>query len=311
MKSEVLHIPIEVMTYVFVKDIRKPFRLFLYLKAVSSGMLHKNSEEFQQAMDILDIKDVRTFRKYIRALLDENWIGYDDKSGIYYMRGFQFIRKQHSFMKRRTALFYIDSDIIDLDAFMFAAIVGDRVIRLKDYREIQKREDGSSATKRKGVAKQVLSPSSTPEYYGMSVASMGRPLKLSQTRAHELKVRAETAGYLKCKNMFSEVVVLYKPDKNIKSHIGRGDPDLAKKIRIKTRKIGKRKVIIAAEQLHDEVIPLIKYKSYKLRRTAKKISPSTDVPQKPPLWALWLNEKVKNNIIPPEYDQQVLQNYIF
>ena len=163
MKSEVLNIPIEVMTYVFVKDIRKPFRLFLYLKAVSSGMLHKDSEEFQQAMDILDIRDVRTFRKYISALLNENWIGYDDKTGIYFIRGFQFIREQHMFIKRSTALFHIDSDIIDFDAFMFAAIVGDRINRLKSYREIQKKEDGRTATKRRGVAKQVLSPSSIPD----------------------------------------------------------------------------------------------------------------------------------------------------
>ena len=312
MKSKVLNIPIEVMTYVFVEDIRKPFRLFLYLKAVSSGMLHKDSEEFQQAMDILDIKDVRSFRKYISALLNENWIGYDEKTGIYFIRGFQFIREQHAFIKRSTALFHIDSDIIDLDAFMFAAIVGDRINRLKYYREIQKKEDGRTATKRRGVAKQVLSPSSIPDYAGMSVAAMGWPLKLSQTRSHELKVRAETNGYLKCNNMFREVVVMDKPDRSIKSFIGRGDPDLAKKIRIYTKKRGKKKVIIAAEQLHDEVIPLIDYKSYRLRKKiAKNFLPAIDGPQRPPVWAHWFNEKVKNGIIPPEYDPQILKNYVF
>ena len=312
MKSKVLNIPIEVMTYVFVEDIRKPFRLFLYLKAVSSGMLHKDSEEFQQAMDILDIKDVRSFRKYISALLNENWIGYDEKTGIYFIRGFQFIREQHAFIKRSTALFHIDSDIIDLDAFMFAAIVGDRINRLKSYREIQKKEDGRTATKRRGVAKQVLSPSSIPDYLGMSVAGMGRPLKLSQTRSHELKVRAETNGYLKCNNMFREVVVMDKPDRSIKSFIGRGDPELAKKIRIYTKKRGKKKVIIAAEQLHDEVIPLIDYKSYRLRKKiAKNFLPAIDGSQRPPVWALCVNEKIKNGIIPPEYDPQILKNYVF
>ena len=312
MKSEVLNIPIEVMTYVFVKDIRKPFRLFLYLKAVSSGMLHKDSEEFKQAMDILDIRDVRTFRKYISALLNENWIGYDDSTGRFFVRSFRFIREQHEFIKRRTALFHIDSDIIDLDAFMFAAIVGDRINRLKYYRELQKREDGRTATKRRGVAKQVLSPSSIPDYAGMSVATMGRPLKLSQTRSHELKVRAETAGYLKCNNMFREVVVMDKPDRSIKSFIGRGDPELAKKIRIKTKRVGKKKVVVVMEQLHDEVIPLIDYKSYRLRKKiAKNFLPAIDGPQRPPVWAYWFNEKVKNGIIPPEYDPQVLKNYVF
>jgi len=216
------------MSYVFIKGIRKPFRLFLYLKAVSSGKLHKDSEEFLQAMPVLGIKDLRSFNKYIDALLRENWIGYNPATGIFFIRSFKFIRQQHAFIKRRTALFHIDSDIIDLDAFMFAAIVGDRIIRLKDFREIQKREDDRAATKRRGVAKQVLSPSSTLDYNGMSVATMGRPLKLSQTRSHELKTRAETAGYLKCNNMFREVVVMDKPDRGIKSFIGRGDPDLAK-----------------------------------------------------------------------------------
>lgn len=312
MKSEVLNIPIELMSYVFKKDIRKPFRLFLYLKAVSSGKLRKDSEEFRQAMPVLGIKDLRSFNKYIDALIKENWIGYNPATGNFFIRSFKFIRQQHSFIKRRMAQFHLDRDIIDVDAFMFASIVGDNVLRHMDFREMEKKRDGRTATKKRGVAKHILPPSSIPDYFGLSVSAMGKMTGLSQTRAHELKCRAEKAGYMKCNNKFREVATLKKPDENIKHSIGIGDPELAKKIRIGTKLIGKRKVVIVMEQLYDEVIPMVAYKSYRLRKKIAKIFLATPVVvEKPPVWAYWLNEKVKNGILPPFYDTHVLDQYVF
>jgi hypothetical protein len=312
MKSEVLNIPIELMSYVFEKDIRKPFRLFLYLKAVSSGKLHKESEEFRLAMPVLGINDIRTFDKYIDALLRENWIGYNPATGIFFIRSFKFIRQQHSFIKRRMAQFHLDSDIVDLDAFMFGSIVGDNILRHKDFREMEKKGDGRIATKKRGVAKHILPPSSIPDYFGLSVSTMGKMTGLSQTRAHELKCRAEKAGYMKCNNKFREVTTLKKPDENIKHSIGIGYPELAKKIRIGTKVIGKRKVVVVMEQLYDEVIPMVAYKSYRLRKKiAKKFLATPVEDKKPPLWALCLNEKVKNGNLPPFFDPHVLDQYVF
>lgn len=312
MKSRVLNIPIEVMVYVFSQKLRKPFRVFLYLKAISSGKIHKDSDEFRQAMEVLDIKDARTFNKYFDALLKENWIGYNPGTGMIFIRGFDFIRRQHAFSRHRMAQFYFESDIIDLDAFMFGAIVGDRVLRHKDYREIEKREAGRTATKKRGVARQILSPSSIPDYYGLAVSTMGKTVGLSQTRAHELKIRAEKAGYLKCNNKFREVATMENPDRSLKSLIAKGDPELAKKIRFGSKMIEKKKVIIAMEQLYDEVIPLIDYKSYRLKKKfAKKFSPTSTALQRPPLWALWLKGKMENGVIPPNYNPEVLKNYAF
>ncbi len=312
MKSKVLNIPIEVMTYVFTKDIRKPFRLFIYLKAFSSGKLHKDSDEFRQAMEILEIRDIRTFNKYIDALLRENWIGYNPDSGIIFIRSFRFIRQQHSFLKHRMVQFHFDGDIIDFDAFMFASIIGDHVMRHKDYREIEKRKVGRTATKKRGVARHILPPSSLPDYFGLSVVSMGKMLGLSQTRAHELKVRAEKFGYLKCNNKFREIAILDKPNKGIKRSIAIGDPELAKKVRFGTKTIGKEKVIVVLEQLYDEVVPLVDYKSHRLKKKfAKKFLPASVGSVRPPVSDLWLKEKLKNEVIPPFYGPMVLKKFTF
>ena len=102
------------------------------------------------------------------------------------------------------------------------------------------------------------------------------------------------------------------PDRGIKSLIAIGDPELAKKIRFGSKMIGKKKVIIAMEQLYDEVIPLIGFKSYRLKKKfAKKFSPTSPVLQRPPVWALWLKENLENGVIPPNYDPEVLKNYAF
>lgn len=254
------------MVYVFNQKLRKPFRVFLYLKAFSSGKLRKDSKEFCQAMEILGIKDTRTFNKYIDALIREKWIGYNPVTGMVFIRSFNFIRRQHGFTKHRMAQFYFESDSIDLDAFMFGAIVGDRILRHKDFREIEKRKAGRIATEKRGVASQILPPSSIPDYYGLAVQTMGKAVGLSQTRAHELKDRAVKAGYLVCNKRYREIVTLDNPDRDIKSNIAKGDPDLAMRIRFSSKRIGKKKVIVVMEQLHDEVIPLIDFKSYRLKK---------------------------------------------
>lgn len=270
LKSRVLNVPIEIMSYVFIQNLRKPFKVFLYLKVFSSGKLHEDSNGFHQAKKILDIKDARTFNKYFDALLKENWIGYDSHSGMIFIRGFRFIREQHSFIRRRMAQFHFESDIVDLDAFMFGAIVGDRILRYKSFKELEKRRGNWTATKKRGVARQVRFPSSHPSYYGLSVKSMGSMLGLSQTTAHELKTRAVKAGYIKCNNKFRKMRYMDKSDRTIKYFINKADPELAKKIRFKKKVINEKNMIVVLEQLHDEVIPQIDYKSCRLKKRIGK-----------------------------------------
>ena len=54
-----------------------------------------------------------------------------------------------------------------------------------------------------------------------------------------------------------------------------------------------------------------KKKEKRRKKIAKNFLPAIDGPQRPPVWAHWFNEKVKNGIIPPEYDPQALKNYVF
>lgn len=265
MKSPVLNIPVELLKYVFHEKIRKPFTLLLYLKVNSSGKLHINSNEFIQAMNVLEIDDLRTFKKYINILLHENWIGFNSKSGYWFIRGFRYIRQQHGFNQHRMVQFKSEKDLTDPDAFMFGAVVGDRVLRQKSFRGMMLRKEGGTATRKRGVANQSLPPSRFPDYYSLAFFTMGKILGLSQTRACELKKRAIVSGYLKCNHKFNDIITLKQKDSHIKKKIAIGDPDLAKKIRIFVSIDKGEETFIVKEQVSDEVIPLMLYKSVRLR----------------------------------------------
>lgn len=300
-KRDHLNIPIEIIECVFKHNMRKHFRLFLYLKYISSGKIHRNCTAFRQARKILGIQDKRTFDKYIQALLNQNWIGFNPTSGIYFIRSFDYLRWQHSFHKKRVAQFDFKKDINDLDAFMFGAVVGDRIIRHMNFREYHKREERRIVTDKRGVARQILPSPFYPDHIGLSVKTMGNLLGMSQTRAYELKVRAEQAGYLICNNKFRVVVRLESPDKTIKSFIGRGDPELSKKIRFSKRIVDGKKVIYVKEQLYDEVIPMITFKYRRLRKLPprKKYFNSTSMGRAPPWNEQDIQTGKRSEDIPP------------
>jgi len=301
LKRDHLNIPIEIIEYVFNRKLRKHFRLFLYLKSISSGKIRSNSIAFRQARKILGIQDKRTIDKNILDLLNEYWIGFNPKSGIYFIRSFDYLMWQHSFRNKRVAQFNFKKDINDLDAFMFGAIVGERIIRHMNFREFHKREERRIVTDKRGVARQILRSPLFPDYIGLSVKAMGNLFGMSQTRAYELKSKAEQAGYLICNNKFRNVVRLESPDKTIKSFIGRGDPELSKKIRFSKRMVDGKKGIYVKEQLYDEVIPLISFKYRRLRKhpPRRKYFPSTSGGRTLPWSEEIIQTDKKNDVLPP------------
>jgi hypothetical protein len=124
-----------------------------------------------------------------------------------------------------------------------------------------------------GVAKQNFPASDTPPpYYGLSNKGIAASLYCRQTRACELKQQAEQAGYLESKKQFKDIVVLYKPDYNIRKTINANHAELGKRVRFMTKTVNGYTVIKVVQQLHDEIIPNIRFKNVKkfskIRRSA-------------------------------------------
>lgn len=161
MRNPLLNIPVDLLQYVYDHEMRKPFRLYLYLKAVSSGKLHNGSLEFTNAMKVLNISDQRTFKKYMNTLLQHNLIGFNPISGYWFVRGFMKWRQISNLKHRQSVKFNYEKDIDHFDSFSFAVVVGARVKRI-EFWKIREQRKQRFAGHNRGAANHNLIPS--PEF---------------------------------------------------------------------------------------------------------------------------------------------------
>jgi hypothetical protein len=273
LKMHTINIPVGIIDFVHKNKMAKPFQLFLYLKCHSSGKVHENSSLFHSVSDALDIKDARTIRVYIAKLCSFNWIGYNPKSGYYFIRGFDAIRKKHNIKSRKAAIFDYTQIMHLATAFLPGAAICSNIKAQQFFWEVSPRRQVKFATKNLGVAKQNFPASDTaPKYYGLSNKGIAALLHCEQTRACELKQQAEQAGYLKSKVKFEEMMLLSKPDYHIRGNIKAGHPELGNRIRFKTKTVKGEKMVVVMQQMHNEIIPHIQFKNIKrfnkIRKTA-------------------------------------------
>lgn len=217
-------------------------------------------------MATLGIKDDRTFQAHLRTLRKLNWVEYNALSGYYFIRSFAFSTAQLELAGMQAVKCHPKNDLKTFAAFLFAAVLGARVKRF-EYWVTRERWKGRFATNKRGVANQNLSSSpELPKYFGLSADSMGKMLDLSRTRAVELKQIAVRCGYMECNHRYQEYATLDCPDHAARRLIGYADPDITHKLRIYPGRIGGKEVIKVLEQLHDEVIPKLVFKSVKLQQ---------------------------------------------
>jgi hypothetical protein len=152
-------------------------------------------------------------------------MGYNPKSGYYFIRGFNVIRKKHNIRSRKAAIFDYEDINYLATAFLPGAVICSNLKAQQYFWEVSKRRLAKSATKHLGVAKQNFPASDTPPpYYGLSNKGIAASLYCRQTRACELKQQAEQAGYLKTQKRLQDIAVLYKPDYTIRKTINPKHP---------------------------------------------------------------------------------------
>ncbi len=266
---ENIWLPIEIVQYVVDRRMYKPLAIYLFLKMKCSGKLHAGHPVFSQLKKELGIRDERTFKKHFQSLLQLDWIGYSAKSGIYFIRSLDRVRQIHGFRKRQACAVQ-QKDLTQLQAFSSAAIIN-YAVRKHEYYVVFKKTKNQSALSKREVASQIGSKSfSTPKYYGLSVQSIAELLGCSLTRACQLKKVAVEAGYIKVNHQFELVQELVKADYFIREQYYQLYPEY-KPGTLRFMHAGKNapyryKLV---QQLHDEIIPQIAFKS---RQSFSKIS---------------------------------------
>lgn len=253
-------LPVEIARYAYHHKHQKALALYLYLKFYCDGVIKNNHPAFSQSSALPIMNDDRTFQKYMRQLLALNWVGYNVKSGCYFIRGFDEIRVAYGFKKRQAATIEF-KDISHIQAYLVAVIIGSNINGQKYYweRGLGRR---TAAMNKKGVAIQPGSSStdSRPTYYGLSNAAIARELNCSVTRACELKQESEKLGYLWTKEHFEVIREMSKPDFAIRSILYEQDPSIRGKLIFKTRRRNRQLFIQLLQQQYDEIVPLVQFK---------------------------------------------------
>jgi hypothetical protein len=260
-----LSIPVQLIEYAFQNKLTRPLAVYIYLKFYTTGKTHKDSPVFDHLKRVLGIKDDRTLSKYLKTLLEHNWVGFNSISGNYFIRGFDLLREQLELRKRQAVVCY-HYYLGKIQSFFTGAVIC-KYINIQKYLSVRKGRRASAVTHNRDVTFQPGTPSfHTKEYYGLANSIIAKILGCKQTRACQLKHKAEDDGFIKVKKRFRDYVTLISKDYLVRSQLYELNPKLMGRLKFITQKDSTIKIV---EQLYDEIEPCLTLKSISRFSTIK------------------------------------------
>ena len=249
-----LVIPVEISHFAYHNGLSKAFAVYLYLKMHSDGKVQKKSAIMRELSFCLNIKERRTLKKYLDVLRKHNWIGFDAKTGTYYIRSFDAIRAKHTFYNRQGTVFFVNY-LNKVPAYIIAVIMGDKLNENKFFWEVVNEGKLRTATKKKDVAFQSAAPSKLPKpkYNGICKSKIAKLFNRSLTTATKLKQQAENAGFLKVTHQFTDFKNINLADFKLRSNLEDIYPFIKGRLRFKKQP----KVEDASNQVQRHITILI------------------------------------------------------
>lgn len=187
-------IPAEMCVYVLTSKLVRPFQVFILLKSKCCGKMRLSKSDMDNVALELGLKSGKTISTCLKKLIEINWVGYSKRSGYYFIKGFNQIRKQHKFYRRRGAEFSLD-EIKNLKGFLIATTIGLLINAQKRRRWAVELSMGGSKTPAYLRSK----------YFEMANEALAKILKISISTAFEWKNLAEVQGYIKIRKRFTEL----------------------------------------------------------------------------------------------------------
>ena len=248
-------LPISQAAYAYHHDLTKGLAIYLYLKFYSNSKISRQSPVFTQLRKDLQIKDQRTLDKHLSLLIDHKWISYSTASGIYFLRGKDYIRQLHEFRSRQ-GVEVTPKDLSHFQVFLAAVIIGKEVNDQRFYWDVAKRRGLKKAPDKWLGAKHSAAssyPSKRPDYFGLCNKTIARLLGCKQTRACVLKHKAAELGYLKISHRYKDIIVLDKPDFALKTMLYEQFAGMEGRVRAWRIWVNGEKYVKFLLQLHDEI----------------------------------------------------------
>ncbi len=240
LKDRYILIPVEMCSFALSQKFIRPCQLYIYLKSKCSGKIILHKKDLKLIAETLGLSSGRTIQNNLKILRQANWIGYNPKTNIYFIRSFDCVRTQHGFISRSCAEFD-KREIKQFKAFLAGAIISNLVNSQRRGKWITERQ--------KGRSNQIIRQPSV--YFPVANLALAKVLNVSISTAFEFKKLAHKAGYIKLEKNFKDTRVNPKFAKAYK----RNYSEIAHKI-----KFHQGKLMI---QGIDTVFPCVRFKRRK------------------------------------------------
>lgn len=190
MKNQYRKIPIALCQYALQNRLIRTLQVYTYLNFSFSGKAKLPYSEIEKAAKELNLS-TRTIQNHIKILLALNWLGYNPKSKIYFIRSIDQLRRFLALPARSAAVLY-QSNIRDYKAFCVAAVLGNLV-------NYQKRRRGRFFERSRGRSRQ---KDKLRLYYPISLSVIAKILKTDISTASRYKHMSQKAGFIQIKPSF-------------------------------------------------------------------------------------------------------------
>ena len=211
-------VPIELCELAIQYRSVNQFRLYILLKWYSSGKIRLSQTDLTGIATFLSCSK-RTIKNLLRNLIAINWIGFNPKSQIYFIRGFYKVCEIERLNSIAGAWFEF-SDFETFEAFCAATIFA-KLIKFQKRRRRLERKKGRSIHTRPVV------------FFPIAIRYMAKILNISESKAYRIKKLAKEAGYIEVKK---KSIYLNIPSNHRNSFLV-GFPDAIRRIRIIDNKL--------------------------------------------------------------------------
>lgn len=170
--------------------------------------------------ELFGIKTEATIQKHVCKLMDYDWLGYNEKTQLYFIRGFKRIAIIENHATQKSAVFneaYFANFRAWCGAVMYA-----NLYRKEKWR--RKKEVASNMVEASQPSK------NAPLFLPCSTLGFAKYYGLSLSKSSELKKLAFNAGFIDVNKNYSPVAIPAQEKKLYQKH---GDPKIANRLRIR------------------------------------------------------------------------------
>ncbi|MFM7023073.1 MAG: hypothetical protein ACKOXB_08850 [Flavobacteriales bacterium] len=194
MNRKTTNIPVQLIAFCIGENALPALRLYIYLKMRCDGTLIIDSKLCDHYMGIVGMKSMKTLNTHLKKLLELNLIGYDSASTVYFIRGYERVRRDKKLMSR-TAVEFSISDIENFRAFSAGALIA--------YLSNQTKCAMRRLERKKGRSK----PGLRVDHFEVSSSRISKFIGVAVSTSFELKKLAAKHGFISLRKQTTPIKI--------------------------------------------------------------------------------------------------------